>query len=38
LDYLRVWRRSVLPVGANTIDTSASDHRMAVIETIIRPQ
>ncbi len=38
LDYLWVWRRSVLPVGANTIDTSASDHRMAVIETIIRPQ
>jgi endonuclease/exonuclease/phosphatase family metal-dependent hydrolase len=38
LDYLWVWRRTLVPVGANTINTNASDHRLAVIEAIIRPQ
>ncbi len=38
LDYLWVWRRSILPVGANTINALpyASDHRMAVIAAQIR--
>jgi endonuclease/exonuclease/phosphatase family metal-dependent hydrolase len=36
LDYL--WTRSLGYVGGNAIDTSASDHRMAVIEAIIRQQ
>ncbi len=35
-DYLWLWRRSLVPVGANTIDTNASDHRLAVIETFIK--
>ncbi|MBZ0284877.1 MAG: hypothetical protein K8L97_29335 [Anaerolineae bacterium] len=38
LDYLWVWRRSLVSLGAQTINTAASDHRMAVIETLIRPQ
>lgn len=37
LDYLWVWRRSLLSLGAQTINTSASDHRMAVIETLLQP-
>lgn len=35
-DYLWLWRRSLVPVGANTVNTNASDHRMAVIETFIK--
>ncbi len=35
-DYLWLWRRSLVPVGANTVSTNASDHRMAVIETFIK--
>ncbi len=35
-DYLWLWRRSLVPVGANTVKTNASDHRMAVIETFIK--
>jgi endonuclease/exonuclease/phosphatase family metal-dependent hydrolase len=38
LDYLWVWRRSLIPIGANTIDSSASDHRLAVIEAAIASQ
>lgn len=38
LDYLWVWRRSLVSLGAQTINTAASDHRMAVIEALIRPQ
>jgi endonuclease/exonuclease/phosphatase family metal-dependent hydrolase len=35
-DYLWLWRRSLVPIGANTVNTNASDHRMAVIETFIK--
>ncbi len=35
-DYLWLWQRSLVPVGANTVNTNASDHRMAVIETFIK--
>jgi endonuclease/exonuclease/phosphatase family metal-dependent hydrolase len=35
-DYL--WTRSMLPLGAVVMDTSASDHRMAVIEALITRQ
>jgi endonuclease/exonuclease/phosphatase family metal-dependent hydrolase len=38
LDYLWVWRRSLIPVGANTIASGASDHRLAVIEAVISNQ
>jgi endonuclease/exonuclease/phosphatase family metal-dependent hydrolase len=35
-DYLWIWRgqQVLLTIGANTIDSSTSDHRMAVIETL----
>jgi endonuclease/exonuclease/phosphatase family metal-dependent hydrolase len=36
LDYL--WTRSLGYIGGNAMDTTASDHRMAVIEAIIRQQ
>lgn len=35
-DYLWLWQRSLVPVGANTVNTNASDHRMAVIEVFIK--
>jgi endonuclease/exonuclease/phosphatase (EEP) superfamily protein YafD len=35
LDYLWVWRNSLVPIGALTIDSGASDHRLAVIEAVI---
>lgn len=38
LDYLWVWRRSILPVGANTVSSPASDHRLGVIEVAIGGQ
>ncbi len=38
LDYLWVWRNTLVPIGALTIDSSASDHRLAVIEAVINNQ
>lgn len=36
LDYLWLWRRSLVPIGANTVNSQASDHRMVVIEAFIQ--
>ena len=36
LDY--VWIRSMLALGAIVMDSSASDHRMAVVEMLITRQ
>ncbi len=38
LDYLWVWRKSLVAIGADTIDSAASDHRLAVIEAAISTQ
>ena len=35
-DYLWLWQRSLIPLGVNTINTNASDHRMAVVKVSIQ--
>lgn len=34
-DYLWLWRRSLVPNGVGTVNTTASDHRMVVVEAFV---